>query len=476
MKQYLKLHELIFNQPHLCTPDYAETVLAVLGDRLQIEPGMFQATEEARERVQASTTNGVYHLPILGSMVHRGGSLDALSGIQSYQSIRANLEAALEDPNVKGIMLEFDSPGGSVAGAFDLRDFIMEAKEKKPIYAYARDTMASAAYLIGSAATKVYTSQTGSIGSIGVVAMHIDQSERNKQQGIKPTFIHAGSMKTAGNPHEPLEGEALSYLQESVNASYDMFVDAVAEARGLDDQAIRDTEARVYRGQKAVELGLVDGVKPFDAVMEELAGISQRGILTQTNSKGMKMETDVEKLQADLAALKANHESLQAAVIAEGYTITAEGISRDEPEKEPEMIEVAGVMTDKATLPAHVVEALETAAKEKAMAALEAQAKAEFPNFEPKAAVALVEALESYEGDKEHLMAQLKAADSLLAETMEEEGESSVEADMMSPQDKMDALVSEYMAEKGVDIHKARVEVAKTTQGRELQKAIMKGY
>lgn len=476
MKEYLKLHELIFNKPHLCTPEYAETVLAVLGDRLNIEPGMFKATEEAKEKVASSTINGIYHRPILGSMVHRGSSLDAMSGIQSYQNIRSDLEAALADPNVKSIMLEVDSPGGSVAGAFDLRDFIMEAKEQKPIYAYARDTMASAAYLIGSAATKVYSSQTGSIGSIGVVAMHVDQSERNKQQGIKPTFISAGAMKTAGNPHEPLKGEALGYLQESVNASYEMFIDAVAEARGLDKQAIRDTEARVYRGQKAVELGLVDGVKSFDAVMEELAGLDQKGFITQ--SKGMKMETDVEKLQADLAeaqekmaSLQNKHETLQAAVIAEGYTITAEGISRDGDEQEQEMIEVAGVLTPKADLPAHVVEALETNAKEKAEAELRKNATAALPNFNPDAAMALFAAV----NDNTVAMAQLKAADNLLADTMEEEGEASVDADMMSPQDKMDALVAEYMAENGVDIHKARVEVVETPQGRELHKAITRG-
>lgn len=478
MKEYLKLRELVFNKPHLCTPDYAETVLAVLSEKLNIEPGMFKATEEAKEEVKAKTTDGIYQLPILGSMVHRGSSLNAMSGIQSYQNIRSNLEAALADPSVKGIMLEMDSPGGSVAGAFDLRDFIMEAKQQKPIYAYARDTMASAAYLIGSAATKVYGSQTSSVGSIGVVAMHIDQSQRNKTQGIKPTFVHAGEFKTAGNPHEPLKGSALEYLQESVNQSYDMFVNAVAEARGLDDQVIRDTEARVYRGEEATNLGLLDGVMTFEDAMEELATISPQRVLTQTNPKGKRMETDVEKLQADLAEvkdsmanLKANHEQLQASVIAEGYKITAEGISRDEPEQEPEMIEVAGVMTDKATLPAHVVEALEANAREKAEAELRKEATAAFPNFKEDAAMAIFAAV----ADNDVAMEQLKAADALLADTMEETGESSVEADMTGPQEKFDALVADYMAEHSVNIHKARVEVANTAEGHELQKAILRG-
>jgi signal peptide peptidase SppA len=481
MKQYLRLHELIFNKPHLCTPEYAETVLSVLGNKLNIEEGAFSIQGEAKDKKESNVTNGVAHLPIIGSMVHRGSSLGAASGINSYQAIQSDIQEALENSSVKAIMLEMDSPGGSVAGAFDLRDFIMEAKKQKPIYAYAKDTMASAAYLIGSAATKVYSSQTGSIGSIGVVAMHVDQSEKNKQQGIKPTFIHAGNMKTAGNPHEPLEGEALNYLQESVNSSYEMFIDAVAEARGIDKQVIRDTEARVYRGQKAVELGLVDGVKSFDAVMEEITSNGQSGVLVQQNSRGMRMETDAEnqtvEVNADAVALddlKAKHEALQAAVIAEGYTITAEGINREEEAIAPDMIEVAGVMTDKASLPEHVVTALEANATEKAEAALKEAATNEFPNFNESAAVTLFAALEDV-SDKEEVMAQLKAADAYFGSLTEEAGEVSVDADLTDPKEAMDALVKDYMETHDVTVHSARVQVAATPQGRELQKAIRKG-
>lgn len=479
MKEYLRLHSLVFNQPHMCTPEYAETVLAVLSDKLNIQEGMFTATEEAREAVSASTVGGVYTLPILGSMVHRGGSLDALSGISSYSSIQGNIQAAIEDPNVKAIMLEMDSPGGAVAGAFDLRDFIMEAKEQKPIYAYARDTMASAAYLIGSAATKVYGSQTASVGSIGVVAMHVDQSARNKAAGIKPTFVTAGAYKSAGNPHEPLKGEALNYLQESVNNSYDMFVNAVVEARGLDEETIRGTEARVYRGEQAAEIGLIDGVMSYEDAMEELAGISQGRVITQTSTqRGTQMATEDNTLQADLDAtksaladLQAKHENLQAAVIGEGYTITAEGISREEEAEAPEMIEVAGVMTDKASLPTHVVEALEANAKEKAEAALREQATALLPHFEESAAMSLVDTF----ADAESVMTQLKAADKLLGQTMEETGETTVAADMADPQEKMDALVTAYMEEHNVGVHKARVQVMETAEGRKLDSEIRKG-
>lgn len=473
MKEYLHLHELVFNKPHLCTPEYAETVLAVLQDKLKFE-GAFDVQGGPKEGKDPNLKGSTQVIPIVGSMVHRGGTLDALSGMQSYQGIQAKIQEALDNPQVDKILLEMDSPGGSVAGAFDLKDFILQAKEQKPIYAIANDSMASAAYLIGSACTQVYATQTANVGSIGVVAMHMDKSEKNKKEGLKPTFIYAGDYKVAGNPNAPLEGEALDYLQESVMESYEMFVNSVAEARGIDAQVIRDTEARVYRGEKAKEIGLVDEVVSMDSLLEELASNSPKRVV-KSMSKGMKMDKEeIEKLEADFAqvsanaeALKAENENLRKALIDHGFKITAEGV---EKAAEREYLEYEGKSIDLTEMPEEAAEALKTLAAEKAEAALQAKASAEFPNFDLKVAKALVAANLS-----EDVTQALKAADQSVGKLFEEEGEASAEADMLSPKDKMDALVTKYMEEHNVNVHKARVEVAKTAQGRTLQKAIAKG-
>lgn len=474
MKQYLHLHELVFNKPHMCTPEYAETVLAVLKDKLSLE-GAFDIKGEAKEGKDPNLKGSLQVIPIVGSMVHRGSSLDALSGINSYQSIQANIQSALDDPAVESILLEMDSPGGSVAGAFDLKDFILEAKKQKPIYAIANDSMASAAYLIGSACTKVYATQTANVGSIGVVAMHMDQSEKNKKEGLKPTFIYAGDYKVAGNPHEKLEGEHLSYLQESVQDSYEMFVNAVANARGIDAQAIRDTEARVYRGEKAKDMGLVDEVVSMDSLVEKLASNSLERVSFQSMSKGTKMDKDeIEKLEADFAqvsanfeALKAENEDLRKHLIENGFKITSEGVEKAEAK---EFLEYDGKSIDLTDMPAEAAEALKTLAAEKAEAALAEQASAEFPNFDLSVAKALVNA-----GLTDEVKEALKAADTLLGEQFEEKGEASAEADMLEPKEKLDALVNDYMEEHGVTIHQARAKVTQTKVGRELQKAAMKG-
>ena len=445
-----RLLSLVFNTPHLCTPEYAEVVLTVLkGETPESEP------KEGRDK---NLSDGTLILPIEGSMTHKAGFLDAASGIQSYESIRSTLEDALKDPKVKSVLLDMDSPGGSVAGAFDLRDYIKSYD--KPIYALARDSMASAAYLIGSACDKVYTTQTGSVGSIGVVAMHLDQSEANKTRGIKPTFIHAGAMKTAGNPHEKLEGEALDYLQDSVNQSYDMFVNAVADVRDIDAQAIRDTEARVYRGEKAVEIGLADGVRTFEAALEELANLSPKRVSTNPyKQKGIRMENEEMTLEAaveEATKLKAENEKLRGQVLEAGFKITKEGLVAPEAVTEPEMIEVAGVMTDKATLPDHVIEALETAAN----AELREKAKEVLPNFKLESAMALVKNF----SEDEKILEDLKAADYLLGSFLEEKGQT-LDPDLESAQDKLDNLIQSHMKEKDVDIHKARAAVQQTKEG-----------
>lgn len=479
MTKYINLHNMVFNQPHLCTPEYAETVLAVLSEKLNIQEGLFQIQNEPKEKRDIEVNaNGIYTLPIVGSMVHRGGMMDAMSGTMSYEGIQSNIQSALDNPNVKGILLDVDSSGGAVAGAFDLRDFIMEAKKQKPIYALARDSMCSAAYLISSACTKVYATQTAAVGSIGVVAMHVDKSKVNEEAGVKPTFIYAGKFKTAGNANEPLQGEALDYLQESVNDSYDMFVKAVAEARGLGEQAIRDTEARVYKGQKAKSLGLVDGVRAMKTVYKELADVSQKRVITQTMSnKGLKMdnEVDVEKLAADLTqaladveSTKAQMEGLQAAIVAEGYTITEEGISKEAAE---EFMDINGEKVAKSAIPAPVLKALELAEFEKAEAAIQKRCAEVLPNVKEANARVLLKAADTADED---FLGFLKAVDALFDSKMEEVGKTDAETSFDSASDKLDAMIKGYSKEHGVAVHKATAEVLKTAEGRTLQKEAMK--
>lgn len=463
MAKYTHLSSLVFNQPLLVTQDYAETIAVVLSDRLDINTEGLQIKSEAKDKRSPSLVGKkIKVIPIVGSMSHRSNGIEAMSGMTSYSTLQDQFEAAFSDPNVGSILMDIDSPGGAVAGAFDFRDYLMANKGRKPVYALARDNMCSAAYLIGSTADKVYATQTSRVGSIGVVAMHLDRSEKNKQEGIKPTFISAGKYKVAGNPHEALEGDNLKYLQDSVDESYGMFINAVAEARGLSKEAVKGTEARVYSGDKAVKIGLVDGIRTFDSVIEEMS--NPTNLTNLTKGKTMSLDAGIEQLEAETLKLRENvtkltkdNETLRKQVLDAGFKITAEGLEAAEAK---ELLMVEGEMVDASVLPASVVKAL----KDKAKAEVRASATSLYPNLKADVAEKLYVAFNEDASMKE----ALAGFNSVMGSLMEEAGDTTPGVDLQSAQDQFDSLVKAQMAADGTDFHTAYAKVAMTDAGKKL--------
>ncbi|WP_341808566.1 S49 family peptidase [Wolbachia endosymbiont (group E) of Neria commutata] len=206
---------------------------------------------------------GVAIVPIYGILTKNPGTFDDILGMTSYERIRFQIEEALGNDKVETILLDIDSPGGEVNGIFDLADFIYESRSKKKIVAIANDDAYSAAYAIASSAEKVFVSRTSGVGSIGVIASHIDQSGFDEKQGIKYTTIFAGSRKNDLNPHEPITSEGLASLKGEIDRLYGMFVQLIARNRNLSIEAIKSTEAGLYFGQKAIETGLADEITTF---------------------------------------------------------------------------------------------------------------------------------------------------------------------------------------------------------------------
>ncbi|WP_010405446.1 S49 family peptidase, partial [Wolbachia endosymbiont of Nasonia vitripennis] len=206
---------------------------------------------------------GIAIIRIYGVLTKKTEAFDHILDMTSYENIHEEIESALEDKSIETILLDIDSPGGEVNGVFDLADFIYSARGKKRIIAIANDDAYSAAYAIASSAEKVFVSRTSGVGSIGVIASHIDQSRFDEKQGIKYTTIFAGSRKNDLNPHEQMTSESLESLQKEVDRLYEMFVQLIARNRNLSIQAIKSTEAGLYFGEKAVEIGLADGVTTF---------------------------------------------------------------------------------------------------------------------------------------------------------------------------------------------------------------------
>jgi signal peptide peptidase SppA len=247
-------------------------------------------------------------VPILGPLAKRGSFLDSLFGFGNYEDVQARFDAAVTDPSIDAILLEIDSPGGEAAGAFDLADKIYAARGSKPVWAIANDSAFSAAYAIGSAADKLFLTRTGGVGSIGVLAAHVDQSGYDEKQGVKVTTLFAGTRKNDFNAHEPLSEDAAGFLQAEVNRLYGLFVDTVSRNRSISADTVRATEAGLFFGDDAVKAGLADGVGTFESAVQSLAATLTPKPRKETRMLDEKPPVDLEAIRKEAAeALKTQH-------------------------------------------------------------------------------------------------------------------------------------------------------------------------
>lgn len=259
----------LFGAPLMIHQAKLEVILSVLGARIGLpETASPTATPPAEPPRVVPAQIAV--LPIVGSLVRRTVGLEANSGLMSYAAIGQQLEAAVANPVVVGILLDIDTPGGEVGGVFDLADRIHAASQKKPVFAVAAEQALSAGYALASGASRLFVSRTSSVGSIGVLALHVDQSAKDARDGLRYTTVFAGRRKNDLNPHEPLSPEALTFLHSEVDRVYGLFVDTVARHRKLSLEAVRATEAGLFFGEQAIHAGLADALGTFDDALEAL--------------------------------------------------------------------------------------------------------------------------------------------------------------------------------------------------------------
>lgn len=241
----------------------------ILQSRFDVSLANFKDSLETRRNYQVS--NGVAIIDVSGALVSgQLGWLELLFGMQSYNDIERDFLQASSDPSVTSILFNVNSPGGEAGGMFDLSDTIYKARGSKPIWAVANEEAFSAAYGIASAADKVYVTRTGGVGSVGVVSVHVETSERNKKEGLAYTVFRAGQFKAEQNPLEPLTDHAKESIQTEVNRLYGMFVDLVARNRRLSKDSILKTQAGIFFGESGVQNGFADAIGNLKEVLAEL--------------------------------------------------------------------------------------------------------------------------------------------------------------------------------------------------------------
>jgi signal peptide peptidase SppA len=241
---------------------------------------------DARARVEpyapptATRRDGVTRIPIVGPITRwpqRGLMAMLLGGGTSIEDVRHDLRVALADPSVAQIVLHVESPGGETDGVTELASEIYEARSRKPIIAFIDSMAASAAYWLASQATEIIVTPSGSVGSVGVFALHLDRSRAIDANGVTPTFIQAGKFKTEESPLHPLSDEAQAAVQARVDAFYGMFTRDVARGRGVSVETVRTRfgEGRMVLARDAVKLGMADEVATRERAIRRRAANEQ---------------------------------------------------------------------------------------------------------------------------------------------------------------------------------------------------------
>ena len=290
----------LMNSPLLLNPHFLEVVANI--DWL---------SADSAPEFTYNIYNGVAVIPIHGLLTKRRELFSPIFGTTSYEEIFDAISSALENEKVEKILLDIDSPGGEIGGLFDLVDVVFDARNQKPIYSFANDHAFSAAYAIASATSKIFVNRVSGIGSIGVLATHVDVSGADKKEGMKYTTIFAGEKKNHLSPHEPLSENAISDLQIEVNRLYEIFIETVARNRNISSEKIRATEAGTYFGADAIVERLADELTDFRSCLAIITG----GNMTE----------DIEKYRAEVLEISklcklAHAENKIAKFISEGLT------------------------------------------------------------------------------------------------------------------------------------------------------------
>jgi len=318
--------------PWALTGPMLSVVANILGGRLAgdaLDTTTFEPRPKAETMVYTggpqATANGkaVAVIPLHGVFAPRMNALSDISGGATYEEASRALAEAMATPEIGSIVLDIDSPGGSVLGASEFARQVLKARTQKRIIAQAHYEMCSAAYWIGACATEVVAAPSAMAGSIGVYSLHKDLSKALENRGVKLTYVSAGKFKVDGNEAEPLSETAQARLQGLVDAHYARFVGDVAKGRGVPESVVRAGfgQGTVMTADEAVAEGLIDGVMTLD---ETLARVLPSGTfasataLTGVAAPAPPRDTPQEPVRATGQDLAAQQRSLKRSLLALG--------------------------------------------------------------------------------------------------------------------------------------------------------------
>lgn len=319
---YVQIAQRVLGQPLLMDRRYAQIFFSalgprlgaeelrtlegevLLGDQMRLKAGSFSSDRERRRPYQI--VEGIAVLPVAGTLVNKYGHMNPVSGMTGYDGIIGRVAEAQDDPDVEGVLLDIDSGGGEVAGFFDAVETLSILGQGKPLATLCYDMSCSAAQGIASVGRTRFITRNGTAGSIGVITAHRSYKDQLAEAGLKITLIYSGEHKADGNSFDDLPDDVLAGIQGELNDIRQEFATVVAANTGMSLQAVLDTEARTYRGQQAIDIGLATHMVNGYAAVAEFKKIikAQRHSAVGLSQVGAEMsdETKPEAQEQGLAA------------------------------------------------------------------------------------------------------------------------------------------------------------------------------
>lgn len=269
--------------------------------------GAETASTRPTARPPSNRQGGIAVLRVHGPIVQRASQLGPCEGGIGAEDVGAALASAMADETISQILCDIDSPGGSVFGISELADQIRTARAQKPIIGVANSMAASAAYWLLAQCSEAYCSPSGQVGSIGVYGAHEDISRALEEAGVTMTLVSAGRFKVESNPFEPLGDEAKANMQADINTYYADFVRAVAQGRGVPENAVRNGmgQGRTLRGDAAKAAGMIDGVLTFPQVVRQMQARGAKGAAKPRASQPGSGYSSASRRRNELALIEA---------------------------------------------------------------------------------------------------------------------------------------------------------------------------
>lgn len=285
----------VFNKPHLIsTEGFSEVTeyLASRPDGLMTKEELAVARDIKERRKELSLGEGdVGVIQVSGALTYEETLFSALCGMSSYQGILSQMRQAVEE-GYSTVILDVDSGGGEAYGTFETAKELRKLADENNIklIAYVDGISASAAYGLSVAADEIIANPYAEVGSVGVLTRLVNMSEKEKKEGIATTYVYAGDQKIPFDAEGEWREDFLADIQEKVDKLYSDFVSHVATMRGIEEESVRSTQAKMFDVEAAMSVGFIDKVMERGEFAEYLADIKEGNMPIKLMENGKKEE------------------------------------------------------------------------------------------------------------------------------------------------------------------------------------------